>query len=202
MIGNLLITATIITGIFTVIMYYYSFKGYTNTLVLARKGFYLMTGLVSAASAFLLYLILTHQYQYSYVFDYSSNNLSLGLLLSTFYAGQEGSFLLWLLFASVMGIFLLWLFFSAICGLFLMKSLSDNVEQESSFMMVYTLVAVFLAILVSPFLKNPFSYLGTNPDYIQIKYFNSSYLGLPDIQRFIFSNENGARFLKFGPELL
>ncbi len=188
MIGNFLISATIITGIFTVIMYYYSFKGYTNTLTLARRGFYLMTGLVSIASAFLLYLILTHQYQYSYIFEYSSNKLSLGLLLSTFYAGQEGSFLLWLLFASI-------------CGLFLINSLSDDKEQESSFMMIYTLVAVFLAFLVSPFLKNPFSYLGTNPDYIQLKYFNTSYLGLPDLQRFIFSNENGARFLKFGPEL-
>ena len=147
MIGNLLISAAIVTGIFTVIMYYYSFKGYTNTLILARRGFYLLTGFVTAASVFLLYLILTHQFQYSYVFEYSGKNLSLGLLLSTFYAGQEGSFLLWL-------------FFSSICGLFLIKSLSDDIKQESSFMMIYTLVAVFLAFLVSPFLKNPFTYLG------------------------------------------
>ena len=188
MIGNLLITATIITGIFTVIMYYYSFKGYTNTLQLARKGFYLMTGFIIGATALLLYLILSHQYQYNYIFEYSSSDLSLGLLLSTFYAGQEGSFLLWL-------------FFTAVMGLLLINNLSDDTEQESSFMMIYTLVAVFLAILISPLLKNPFSYLGSNTDYIQLKYFNASYLGLPDIQRFIVSNNNGVKFLQFGPEL-
>ncbi len=147
-----------------------------------------MTGLIIAASALLFYLILSHQYQFNYVFEYSSSDLSLGLLLSTFYAGQEGSFLLWLLFA-------------AVTGLFLIKNLSDDTKQESSFMTIYTLVAVFLAVLISPLLKNPFTYLGVTPDYIQLKYFNASYLGLPDIQRFIFSNDNGVKFLKFGPEL-
>ena len=62
MIGNLLITASIVSGIFTVIMYYYTFKGYSNTLRLARIGFYLMAAFITAASAFLLYLILAHQY--------------------------------------------------------------------------------------------------------------------------------------------
>ena len=188
MIGNLLITATIITGLFTVVMYYYSFKGNTNALLIARRGFYLMSGFIIAAGAFLLYLIISHQYQYNYIFEYSSSDLSLGLLLSTFYAGQEGSFLLWL-------------FFTVIIGLILIKNLSDDTRQESSFMMIYTLVAVFLAILISPFLKNPFSYLGANTEYIQLKYFNASYLGLPDIQRFIVSNNNGVNFLQFGPQL-
>jgi len=107
MIGNLFITASLITGIFTVIMYYYTFKGYTNTLVLARRGYYAMTLFAAGASAVLLYFILTHQYQYNYVFEYSSNELSFGLLLSSFFAGQEGSFLLWLLFSAILGLFLI-----------------------------------------------------------------------------------------------
>ena len=45
-----------------------------------------------------LYLIFSHQYQYTYVWSYSSNNLSTPLLLSTSYAGQEGSFFLWVFF--------------------------------------------------------------------------------------------------------
>ncbi len=107
MIGNLFITGSLVTGIFTVIMYYYTFRGYTNTLALARRGFYAMTLFVTAASAFLFYLILTHQYQYDYVFEYSSRDLSFGLLVSSFFAGQEGSFLLWLLFAVIIGLFLI-----------------------------------------------------------------------------------------------
>ena len=57
-----------------------------------------MTVAVIAASAMLLHAILTHQYQYKYVYNYSGSDLSTGLLMSTFWAGQEGSFLLWLLF--------------------------------------------------------------------------------------------------------
>ncbi|HSD64126.1 MAG TPA: cytochrome c biogenesis protein CcsA, partial [Ignavibacteriaceae bacterium] len=188
MIGNLLITASIISGIFTIIMYYYSFKGYSNTLKLARKGFYAMSAGIIAASGFLLYLILTHQYQYDYVFEYSSSNLTTGLLLSTFFAGQEGSFLLWLLFA-------------VIAGLFLIKNLSNDSAQESSFMMVYTLIAVFLAVLISPLLKNPFSSIFAETNYLQLKYFNPSYLSLTDLRQFIVSNNSGEQFLKVGPEL-
>lgn len=73
-------------------------------LKLARSGFYAMTALVTVTSAYLLYLIFTHQFQYDYIYRYSSRDLSVGLLLSTFWAGQAGSFLLWAWFIAVMGI--------------------------------------------------------------------------------------------------
>ena len=56
-----------------------------------------MSTAVVAASGLLWYLILTHQYQYAYVYQQSSNDLPLHFLFSTFWAGQEGSFLLWIL---------------------------------------------------------------------------------------------------------
>jgi len=52
---------------------------------------------VGAASGILWYLILNHQYQYAYVYQNSSNDLPLHYLFSTFWAGQEGSFLFWIL---------------------------------------------------------------------------------------------------------
>src|SRR3989337_2703940 len=48
------------------------------------------------AVAFLFYAFLTHDFRLSYVYGYSSNDLPLFYLLSSFWAGQEGSFLLWL----------------------------------------------------------------------------------------------------------
>jgi cytochrome c-type biogenesis protein CcmF len=188
MIGDILILLVIFTGLFTIVMYYYTFKGYSNTLALARNGFQIMSMLVFLASAFLLYLILSHQYQYNYVFEYSSGDLSLGLLISTFYAGQEGSFLLWL-------------FFTAIIGIFLIKYLSDDSRREASFMIFFTLVAVFLAVLISPLLKNPFSYLWSDTNYLSAKYFNQGYLTIPDIQNFIFTNKGGEQFIMFSPQL-
>ena len=52
---------------------------------------------VIAASAILWVLLLDHRYEYAYVYQQSSNDLPLHYLISTFWAGQEGSFLLWIL---------------------------------------------------------------------------------------------------------
>jgi cytochrome c-type biogenesis protein CcmF len=56
-----------------------------------------MSAAVGAASGVLWYMLLTHQYQYAYVYQQSSNDLPLHFLFSTFWAGQEGSFLFWAL---------------------------------------------------------------------------------------------------------
>lgn len=104
----------------------------------ARVGFYIMTALVSLASAYLIYLILAHQFQISYVYRYSSRDLPLGYLISTFWAGQEGSFLLWA-------------FLTALMGLVLIKTAR---EFESPAMLMINLIqGFFLIILIkaSPF---------------------------------------------------
>ncbi len=56
------------------------------------------------ASVILFYSILNHQFQYSYVVKYSSRDLPLIYLISAFWAGQEGTFLLWAVWVSFMGI--------------------------------------------------------------------------------------------------
>ena len=91
----------------------------------------------------MLYLILTHQFQYAYVWEYSNRDLPLALLFSTFYAGQEGSFMLWTLFTAIIGIFLL-------------NYVSKGQRMEPQVMMIYTLVLAFLGLIM--ILKTPFSY--------------------------------------------
>jgi len=56
------------------------------------------------ASAILFYSLITHQFQYSYVAHYSSRDLPLFYLISSFWAGQEGTFLLWAIMVGVMGL--------------------------------------------------------------------------------------------------
>jgi cytochrome c-type biogenesis protein CcmF len=56
-----------------------------------------MSAAVVGASGVLWYLILNHQYQYAYVYQNSSNDLPWHYLFSTFWAGQSGSFLFWIL---------------------------------------------------------------------------------------------------------
>jgi cytochrome c-type biogenesis protein CcmF len=88
----------------------------------------------------LLFLIIKHQYQYTYVFHNSSNDLSTGLLISSSFAGQEGSFLLWVFFLSIIGIFLL--------------SFVRKYDCESHVMGIYIIIIAFLLLLI--IVKSPF----------------------------------------------
>ncbi len=62
-----------------------------------------MAGGVLLACGLLSFLFFTHKFQYAYVYQHSSVDLESYFLLSGFWAGQEGSFLLWILMNSVVG---------------------------------------------------------------------------------------------------
>lgn len=189
MIGNIALTLGLLASLFTLTMYFFTVKGYKNTKNFARIGFHTTAIMVIAASALLLYAILTHQYQYNYVYNYSNSELPTGLLMSTFYAGQEGSFMLWLLF-------------SAIVGLILLEYTSKRGDLEERTMLFFTLAVTFLLIMVNPLLKSPFTYIWTEPSFLNAKNINDAYLGLPFLQNFIFNDPNNATtFVQMTKEL-
>src|SRR5690606_10649574 len=74
---------------------------------IGRAAWGVVSGAVLISSAILLYLILTHQFQYAYVYQYTSLDLPGNYLFSSFWAGQEGSFLLWILYTCVIGLLLI-----------------------------------------------------------------------------------------------
>ena len=86
-------------------------------------------------------LLLQHRFDVSYVNSYSSRDLPLHFLISTFWAGQEGSFLLWC-------------FWGALIGLFVRRSAK---EQEAPVMIVY--LATFLGIVAILCKQSPFKLL-------------------------------------------
>lgn len=71
---------------------------------LPTRVFYLSVATGLLAGIVLYYALFTHQFQYSYVAHYSSSDLSTFYLISAFWAGQEGTFLLWALLVGVMGV--------------------------------------------------------------------------------------------------
>ncbi len=189
MFGNVFIILALIAAIYSVVMYYQASNGNERALVFARYGFHIMSALVISASLFFLYIIVTHQYQYKYVFDYSNADLSTGLLLSTFYAGQEGSFLLWL-------------FLAVVTGIVLQNYTSKKQGLEPAFMMIYSLVLVFLIAMVTPFFKSPFNFIWSQANYIDVKYINQSLLNLPFLQNFIFTDsKSNQTFIQMGRDL-
>lgn len=61
-----------------------------------------LTGILGVV-AVLFYLISNHQYQYYYVWDHSSNEMPSQYIISCFWEGQEGSFLLWTFWHGILG---------------------------------------------------------------------------------------------------
>jgi len=62
---------------------------------------------VLAVAGVLYYLIFNHFFEYSYVWQYSSTELPVKYIVSCFWAGQEGSFLVWAIWQALTGVILL-----------------------------------------------------------------------------------------------
>jgi cytochrome c-type biogenesis protein CcmF len=75
-------------------------------LKLARVAVYVSTLAVVGTAAWLWHLILSHQFQYSYVFRYSNLEMPLKYVFASFWGGQEGTFLLWATYGSLLALFL------------------------------------------------------------------------------------------------
>jgi len=76
-------------------------------LSLAQRSFAVMGAAVIFSVVLLYYHIFTNNFQLNYVYSYTSLQLSNYYLISTFWAGQEGTFLLWLLFFTFFGVVLM-----------------------------------------------------------------------------------------------
>jgi len=111
----------------------------------ARLSFVGFATFVTVASMLLMHFILNHEFLYSYVARYSSRDLPLEYLISSFWAGQEGSFLLWVLLGSWLGIFLMF----------------KARDMERQVMLIYNLNNIFLAILLIK--QSPFGMLPISP---------------------------------------
>lgn len=104
-IGHLFLSAAFLASIAAMILYAVasvkeSKRAETvSNWLWGAKGFFL-----TISSAVLLYLIMTHQFQYYYVWNYTSLDLETKYLFSAFYGGQEGSFMLWILISFIVGL--------------------------------------------------------------------------------------------------
>ncbi|MCX6267797.1 MAG: cytochrome c biogenesis protein CcsA, partial [Bacteroidetes bacterium] len=98
------------TAILAVVFYFLSFYGKDNRKrwLTAARGLYIAHALsIIAVSAVLYFLIFKHYFEYSYVWQYSSKELPMKYIVSCFWAGQEGSFLVWALWQALIGLVLL-----------------------------------------------------------------------------------------------
>ncbi len=79
----------------------------TRAYRIGRFGFHGAVISFMFACAVMVFLVLTHRFEYNYVYAHSSRNLEPWFLFASAYAGQEGSFMLWTLFTGLIGVFVL-----------------------------------------------------------------------------------------------
>ena len=134
--GHLFVIASFVTSLVCVFAYW---KGHTAHADIkekwfqnARTAFYAHSAAVLGVVVTLFIIIQNHYFEYHYAYSHSDSHLPLHYLISTFWNGQEGSFLLWIFWQAVLGIILL----------------NTQREWEAPVMVVFGLVQAFLASMI------------------------------------------------------
>ncbi|MBA9076604.1 MULTISPECIES: cytochrome c biogenesis protein CcsA [Rufibacter] len=99
---------------------------------LARGAFYVHVLAVLGIVFCLFNIIYEHRYEYHYAWSHSSNHLPVHYMISCFWEGQEGSFLLWI-------------FWHALLGLVLIRF---GKKWEGPVMAVFSFVQLFLTSMI------------------------------------------------------
>jgi cytochrome c-type biogenesis protein CcmF len=139
--GVIALWGALLAGLASIFFYFRADRGHAEALSLARSAYAAFATCILAAAGTLMALLLQHRFDVSYVNSYSSRDLPIYFLISTFWAGQEGSFLLWC-------------FWGAIIGLFVWRSAR---EQEAPVMVVY--LSTFIGIVAILCKQSPFKLL-------------------------------------------
>jgi cytochrome c-type biogenesis protein CcmF len=170
-IGNAFVYLSFLSAIVSAIAYYF----YANEALtqdwkqFAKRSFTIHSISVVGIAATLFTMLFNHYYEYSYVWQHSNNSMPMEYIMSCFWEGQEGSFLLWM-------------FWNVVLGLILRSSIEQKWEAPT--MAIFSLVQVFLASMILGVVvldykigNNPFILLRENPDFMNLPFVqNPNYL--------------------------
>lgn len=112
-IGQLFIVLSFIASLLASISYFFATKSSQDIVQqsswkkLGRIGFIIHTLSVLGVFATLFYIIFNHRFEYFYAWSHSSKSLPFKYVLSCFWEGQQGSFLLWSFWHCVLGCILI-----------------------------------------------------------------------------------------------
>jgi cytochrome c-type biogenesis protein CcmF len=147
--GTILL-ALIVSGYATVAALVGQRRGRPELVQSARNGVLAVAGLVTIASAILLYLLLALDFRVQYVYENVSSHLAPVYRVSAFWAGQEGSFLLWLWFLAI------------IVALVALQGEAWDKRLHSHAVAILALSEAFFALVIIT-VSNPFATLPMRP---------------------------------------
>jgi len=163
-IGNAFIYLSLLSALLSAIGYYFNSKEVLTSewKNFARINFSIHSFSIVGIASTLFFMLFNHFYEYSYVWQHSNNSMPMEYILSCFWEGQEGSFLLWA-------------FWNTVLGNILRKTIDEKWEAPT--MAVFALVQVFLAsMLLGIFIgdyklgTNPFILLRENPEFANLPF--------------------------------
>ncbi len=120
-------------------------RGEGGALGFSRRAYGAFAVSILLAAVAMVYALATRDFRIEYVYRYSSLELPAPYHLAAFWAGQKGSFLIWLLWGSLL-------------GLLVARSAG---RREPAVMVVYTLTLVALLLILVG--EDPFVMLRTTP---------------------------------------
>ena len=106
--GHIAVVTAVISALFSTISYALSTNQKYGSMRNFGRLFYIIQS-VAVVSVFitLFAIIQNHYYEYHYAYKHSSNELPVHYMISCFWEGQEGSFLLWMFWHMVLGLILM-----------------------------------------------------------------------------------------------
>jgi cytochrome c-type biogenesis protein CcmF len=154
--GKILIHTIFLISLITSGLFIVSYRKSDKYLSLARKLFYgLLIGII-VVSGFFLSNIFSHDFQFTYIWENSSRTLPWYLLLASFFSGQQGSILLWLLIFAIFG--------------FILVPNSRRYGFENLALSLFSVIMAFFLLII--IFKSPFEYIwetykvsGFNPGF-------------------------------------
>lgn len=101
LVGTILIVSSAVLALMAGISYILTIRGNRAARTYARVGVFGSLFIVAAIWLLLVALFLTRRFDVEYVYTYSSSNLNTFLTIAATWAGQPGSFAIWVLFNGI-----------------------------------------------------------------------------------------------------
>ncbi len=102
--GAVTIWCAVAFGIATLLGYLRVLDGDQSALTFARRGYLFFTSSVVLSAIVLAISLARRDFRIEYVYQYSGMDLPIHFQVAAFWAGQKGSFLIWLLFGALLGL--------------------------------------------------------------------------------------------------
>lgn len=151
--GHFFVITSFVASLFSTFSYFNAVRSETDLansnkwLLLARGSFIIHTSALIGIFTSLFYIITNHLFEYHYAWEHSSFSLPGKYLLSCFWEGQEGSFMLWT-------------FWHCILGLVVMRTAG---ALETRTMAIIAMVQVFLGTMILGFYFGDDVKIGSTP---------------------------------------